>query len=108
MPTQLKAALQGHGPIHRFVSPPPRPFNVPVEALSDGLAASIRRHVLAGYFDAYIAGGVTWVSKGDIQDHLAPGDCCYDEFGDCYVPDEITFDHDAYEAERAASATSNH
>ncbi len=103
----LRAALQGHGPIHRFVSPPPRPFDVPVEALPDGFAASVRRHVLTGYFDAYIAGGITWVSIRDIQEHLAPGACCYDEHSGCYVPEQITFDHEAYEAELAISASNN-
>lgn len=100
----FQAALQGHGPIHRLVAPPPRPFNVPVNALSDEYAASIRNQVMLGYINAIILEGVMWVSISSIQETLAYGECCYDEHSGCYIRNEIIFDHDAYETERAARA----
>lgn len=100
----FQAALQGLGPIHRLVAPPPRPFNVPVDALTDGYAASIRNQVLLGYINAYILEGVMWVSISSIQETLAYGECCYDEHSGCYIRNEIIFDHDAYEADQAARA----
>lgn len=62
---------------------PPPGFDIKVELLGAGWAKSLARAVHEGWIDGYYSDGQLWVRRAEIQDHVAPGHCTYDEDDAC-------------------------